>query len=262
MAYELLFNGKGHERIMPIVVKSQPILEHLRIVACGLSDIHCWDVLARNQFTQLTSLGLTDITGMSSEDWSQILLMQQQNEILEVGNRAGITQYLNTIIATIGTLQRLRILSLRNFLHMFSENPLCDLTPLRRLQQLEKMRLTNIPIDNQEAGWIVWAQRLEETKILNLELTAVKGVTGAVLKHFEQVESSVLLRVSRIYSLTNAGINAFRIIEGSSKKIEVMGCSGLSRTDDLHPGLMERQHDVDLVGSESGALSNLSESTD
>ncbi|KAI9495346.1 hypothetical protein BDB00DRAFT_870497 [Zychaea mexicana] len=256
MAYELLFNGKGHERIMPIVVKSQPILEHLRIVACGLSDIHCWDVLARNQFTQLTSLGLTDITGMSSEDWSQILLMQQQNEILEVGNRAGITQYLNSIIATIGTLQRLRILSLRNFLHMFSENPLCDLTPLRRLQQLEKMRITNIPIDNQEAGWIVWAQRLEETKILNLELTAVKGVTGAVLEHFEQVESSVLLRVSRIYSLTNAGINAFRIIEGSSKKIEVVGCSGLSRTDDLHPGLMERQHDVDLVGSESGALSN------
>ncbi|KAI9468669.1 hypothetical protein BDB00DRAFT_880318, partial [Zychaea mexicana] len=112
------------------------------------------------------------------------------------------------------------------------------------------------------AGWIVWAQRLEETKILNLELTAVKGVTGAVLEHFEQVESSVLLRVSRIYSLTNAGINAFRIIEGSSKKIEVVGCSGLSRTDDLHPGLMERQHDVDLVGSESGALSNLSESTD
>ncbi|KAI9495756.1 hypothetical protein BDB00DRAFT_937536 [Zychaea mexicana] len=95
-----------------------------------------------------------------------------------------------------------------------------------------------------EAGWIVWAQRLEETKILNLELTAVKGVTGAVLEHFEQVESSVLLRVSRIYSLTNAGINAFRIIEGSN------------------PGLMERQHDVDLVGSESGALSNLSESTD
>ncbi|KAI9492179.1 hypothetical protein BDB00DRAFT_829548 [Zychaea mexicana] len=118
-------------------------------LACGLSDIHCWDVLARNQFTQLTSLGLTDITGMSSEDWSQILLMQQQNEILEVGIRAGITQYLNSIIATIGTLQRLRILSLRNFLHMFSENPLCDLTPLRRLQQLEKMRLTNIPIDNQ-----------------------------------------------------------------------------------------------------------------
>ncbi|KAI9491516.1 hypothetical protein BDB00DRAFT_874247 [Zychaea mexicana] len=84
-----------------------------------------------------------------------------------------------------------------------------------------------------EAGWIVWAQRLEETKILNLELTAVKGVTDAVLEHFEQVESSVLLRVSRIYSLTNAGINAFRIIEGSSKKIEVVGCSGLSRTDDL-----------------------------
>ncbi|KAI9498952.1 hypothetical protein BDB00DRAFT_783561 [Zychaea mexicana] len=165
-------------------------------IACGLSDIHCWDVLARNQFTQLTSLGLTDITGMSSEDWSQILLMQQQNEILEVGNRAGITQYLNSIIATI------------------------------------------------EAGWIVWAQRLEETKILNLELTAVKGVTGAVLEHFEQVESLVLLRVSRIYSLTNAGINAFRIIEGSN------------------PGLMERQHDMDLVGSESGALSNLSESTD
>ncbi|KAI9489010.1 hypothetical protein BDB00DRAFT_791445 [Zychaea mexicana] len=71
-------------------------------ITCGLSDIHCWDVLARNQFTQLTSLGLTDITGMSSEDWSQILLMQQQNEILEVGNRAGITQYLNSIIATIG----------------------------------------------------------------------------------------------------------------------------------------------------------------
>ncbi|KAI9498847.1 hypothetical protein BDB00DRAFT_935131 [Zychaea mexicana] len=95
-----------------------------------------------------------------------------------------------------------------------------------------------------EAGWIVWAQRLEETKILNLEPTAVKGVTGAVLEHFEQVGSSVLLRVSRIYSLTNAGINAFRIIEGSN------------------PGLMERQHDVDLVGSGSGALSNLSESTD
>ncbi|KAI9489811.1 hypothetical protein BDB00DRAFT_875909 [Zychaea mexicana] len=250
MAYELLFNGKGHERIMPIVVKSQPILEHLRMVACGLSDIHCWDVLARNQFT-----------GMSSEDWSQILLMQQQNEILEVGNRAGITQYLNSIIATIGTLQRLRILSLRNFLHMFSENPLCDLTPLRRLQQLEKCVSRTYP-STTKAGWIVWAQRLEETKILNLELTAVKGVTGAVLEHFEQDESSVLLRVSRIYSLTNAGINAFRIIEGSSKKIEVVGCSGLSRTDDLHPGLMERQHDVDLVGSESGALSNLSESTD
>ncbi|KAI9468214.1 hypothetical protein BDB00DRAFT_880386 [Zychaea mexicana] len=200
---------------------------------------------------------------MSSEDWSQILLMQQQNEILEVGNRAGITQYLNCIIATIGTLQRLRILSLRNFLHMFSENPLCDLTPLRRLQQLGKNashehthRQPSVDDFLTEAGWIVWAQRLEETKILNLELTAVKGVTGAVLEHFEQVESSVLLRVSRIYSLTNAGINAFRIIKGSSKKIEVVGCSGLSRTDDLHPGLMERQHDVDLVGSESGALSN------
>ncbi|KAI8141054.1 hypothetical protein BJV82DRAFT_620654 [Fennellomyces sp. T-0311] len=258
---ELTFYGDEADLIswiIPILTKSQDTLQYLNITSC---DRDPWNPLGHIPLHQLKTLNLL-YPKTGGYQWINALIANRRTvQDLELSLMMDNMDHVGQIIVAISSMSSLQRLRLYNnwSMSLQGQPEICrNLALLSQNCQLRRVQFDSISVSDQGLldlcdipllhelclcmnrrssrlitvnGYLQFAGKLQllGSRLHTLSFENCYNITDLVLEHLAHVKSLLALSISRNRQITDAGVQYFVDNGQGEKKINIHGCSSVSR---------------------------------